>query len=76
MGIPFLHDRVTTSKFSFVVNKVRRKLSNWEAKKLSTVGRITLAQSVLLAIPSYFMQTMLISKGVCVEIEKIVRQFI
>lgn len=76
MGVPVLHDRVTYSTFWFVVDKVRRKLHNWEAKKLSTTGGISLAQSVLLAIPNFFLQTMMIPKEVCAEIEKIVRQFI
>ncbi|MBA0642618.1 hypothetical protein Goklo_026973 [Gossypium klotzschianum] len=35
-----------------------------------------MAQSVLLVIPSYFMQTMLIPKGLCEEIERMVRQFV
>ncbi|XP_016748714.1 uncharacterized protein [Gossypium hirsutum] len=42
-----------------------------EARKLSFAGRVTFAQSVLLAIPSYFMQSLLVPKGVCKEIEKI-----
>ncbi|KHG02494.1 hypothetical protein F383_02784 [Gossypium arboreum] len=37
--------------------------------------RVTLVQSILLTIPNYFMQTMLIPKGVCEEIEKIARWF-
>ncbi|KAA3485757.1 reverse transcriptase [Gossypium australe] len=76
LGIPLLHDRITKSSFNFVIDKVRNKLQNWDARKLSLAGRITLAQSVLLAIPSYLMQSLVIPKGVCDEIEMIVRQFI
>ncbi|KAA3474835.1 GTP cyclohydrolase 1-like [Gossypium australe] len=71
-----LHNRVTRSTLKFVIDKVKSKLQNWDARKLSLAGRVTLAQSVLLAIPSYFMQTMAIPKGVCDEIERIARQFI
>ncbi|KAH1097425.1 hypothetical protein J1N35_014346 [Gossypium stocksii] len=39
-------------------------------------GRITLAQSVLLSIPNYFMQSLMIPRGVCLEIERLARQFI
>ncbi|KAA3471076.1 (+)-neomenthol dehydrogenase-like [Gossypium australe] len=35
-----------------------------------------LAQSILLPIPNYFMQSMLILKGVCAEIKHMVKQFI
>ncbi|KAA3473211.1 LINE-1 reverse transcriptase isogeny [Gossypium australe] len=75
-SVPLLHDRVTKSTLSFVVEKVRHKLQSWEVRKLSMARRVTLAQSILLTIPNYFIQTMLISKGVCEEIEKIVRWFI
>ncbi|MBA0629566.1 hypothetical protein Godav_024105, partial [Gossypium davidsonii] len=76
LGVPLLHNWVTKSTLNFVVKKMRHKLQSWEARKLSIAGRITLAQSVLLAIPNYFMQSMLIRKGVCAEIKRIVRQFI
>lgn len=39
-------------------------------------GRVTLVQSILLSILNYFMQSLMISKGVCLEIEKLARQFI
>ncbi|KAA3466349.1 reverse transcriptase [Gossypium australe] len=76
LGVPLLHDRVTKSTLNFVIEKVKRKVQNWDARKLSLAGCITLAQSVLLAITSYFMQTLAILKGVCEEIERIARQFI
>ncbi|KAA3471573.1 LINE-1 reverse transcriptase isogeny [Gossypium australe] len=76
LGVPIIHYRVTKSTLNFVIDKARSKLQNWDARKLSLAGRITLAQSVLLAIPSYFMQSLVILKGVCDEIERIVRQFI
>ncbi|KAK5825104.1 hypothetical protein PVK06_019908 [Gossypium arboreum] len=41
-----------------------------------TNGRITLAQSVLMAIPDYFMQSMMIPRSICDEIESLVKQFI
>ncbi|KAG8495967.1 hypothetical protein CXB51_009247 [Gossypium anomalum] len=50
--------------------------SSWDARQLSLAGRVTLAQSVLLSIPSYFIQTMMIPKGLCDEIECIVRKFV
>ncbi|KAH1040733.1 hypothetical protein J1N35_042476 [Gossypium stocksii] len=76
LGVPLLHNRVTKSTFSFVIDNIRRKLNNWDARKLSIAGRITLAQSVLLSIPNYFMQSMLIPKGVCAKVERLVRQFV
>ncbi|KAG8480634.1 hypothetical protein CXB51_025228 [Gossypium anomalum] len=76
LGVPLFHERVTNNTLRFVVDKVRNKLSSWDARQLSLAGRVTLAQSVLLSILSYFMQTMMIPKGLCDEIECIVRKFV
>ncbi|KAA3462476.1 reverse transcriptase [Gossypium australe] len=70
------HEKVTNNTLHFVIDKVRSKLCSWDARQLSLVGRITLAQAVLLSISSYFMQSMMIPKGLCDEIEAMVRQFI
>ncbi|KAA3480419.1 LINE-1 reverse transcriptase isogeny [Gossypium australe] len=76
LGVPLFHERVTLSSLRFVVEKSKSRLQRWDARQLSLVGRVTLAQSVLLTIPSYFMQSMMIPQGTCDEIESIVRQFI
>ncbi|XP_012487975.1 uncharacterized protein LOC105801186 [Gossypium raimondii] len=76
LGVPLLHERITKSTLSFIVDKVRKKLQSWDARKLSIAGRITLAQSILLSIPNYFMQSLMIPKGVSADIERLVRQFI
>lgn len=67
---------MTEGTFNFVVEKVRSKFSAWEARNLSLVGRITLAKSVLLAIPSYFMSTIRLPVSACGKIEKLAREFI
>ncbi|MBA0598271.1 hypothetical protein Gorai_008042, partial [Gossypium raimondii] len=54
-GVPLFHKRVTNITMHFVVEKVRGKLQSWDVKRLSIAGRITLAQSILMSIPSYFM---------------------
>ncbi|MBA0733991.1 hypothetical protein Gogos_017945 [Gossypium gossypioides] len=62
LRIPLFHQRVTNSTMYFVVEKVCGKLQSWDAKQLSIVGCVTLKQSALLSIPSYFMQSMLIPR--------------
>ncbi|KAH1045760.1 hypothetical protein J1N35_036544 [Gossypium stocksii] len=76
LGVLLFHQRVTSSTLQFVVEKVRSKLQSYEARKLSFAGRITLAQSVFLSIPSYFMQSMMIPRKTCDDIESLVKQFI
>ncbi|CAN1177369.1 Putative ribonuclease H protein At1g65750 [Linum perenne] len=53
-----------------------QKLSGWKAKSLSLVGRVTLAQSVLAAIPAYAMQTSVLPATTCSDIDKRIRDFV
>lgn len=76
LEVSLLHENVSNNTLRFVVEKVRNKLSSWDVRQLSLVGRVTLTQLVLLSILSYFMQTMLMPKEICDEIECIIRQFI
>ncbi|KAA3475427.1 Retrovirus-related Pol polyprotein LINE-1 [Gossypium australe] len=73
LSVPLFHLRMTNGTMHFVVKKVRRKLQSWDAKRLSIVGRITLAQSILMSIPRYFMQSMMITRSICDEIESLVK---
>ncbi|KAJ1432410.1 Reverse transcriptase-like [Sesbania bispinosa] len=63
------------STYEYLVDQAHKRLASWKADSLSFVGRITLAKSVLQALPSYTMQTVLLPKGVCAKLEKICRSF-
>ncbi|EEF36138.1 conserved hypothetical protein [Ricinus communis] len=52
-----LHGRVGKDAFKGIIDKVKNKLSGWKAKNLSFMGRITLAKSILQAIPIYPMSS-------------------
>ncbi|MCH82962.1 putative ribonuclease H protein [Trifolium medium] len=52
------------------------KLANWKARQLSFAGRVTLAKSVIEAIPIYPMMTNKIPKSCLEEIQKLQRNFI
>ncbi|MCH79697.1 putative ribonuclease H protein [Trifolium medium] len=52
------------------------KLSSWKANQLSFTGRVTLAKSVIEAIPIYPMMTNIIPKACLAEIPKMQRRFI
>ncbi|KAK5775092.1 hypothetical protein PVK06_042959 [Gossypium arboreum] len=69
LGVPLFPRRVTKSILDFLVEKVQNRLPSWDAKSLSFAGRVTLTQFVLMTIPSYFMQSSLVPKGVCDAIE-------
>jgi len=52
------------------------KLSAWKAKNMSLVGRTTLIKFMLLAIPTYVMQSERLPRSVCDELDKMSRGFL
>ncbi|KAK5775823.1 hypothetical protein PVK06_043768 [Gossypium arboreum] len=70
------HRRITNSILNFLVEKARSQLPSWDAKRLSFAGRVILAQSILLTILSYLMQSTLVPKEIYESIEELARQFI
>lgn len=76
LGMLLLHKRVTASSFYFLTSEVRNNLNGWESRKLSLASKITLAKSVMLAIPNYSMSIAHILVSICSEIETIARNFI
>lgn len=55
LGFPILTGRKEKADYSFLVDKVRRKLTGWKASTLSQAGRVTLVQSCIMSIPNYVM---------------------
>ena len=76
LGMPLLHLRVNKATYQTILDKVDKRLIGWNAAHLSLAGRITLAHSVLQAMPIYTMQTTLLPASVCGKIEKSCRRFI
>jgi mannosylglycoprotein endo-beta-mannosidase len=76
LGAPMLHQRISRNSYTFIIDKMRKKLSSWKSNNLSFAGRVTLAQSSLSCIAGYVMQTTNIPASICEEAEKICRDFI
>ncbi|CAN1178468.1 Putative ribonuclease H protein At1g65750 [Linum perenne] len=76
LGVPVLHNRVTVQTYQFILDHMDKRLSGWKANSLSLAGRVTLAQSVLAAIPSYVMQTAVLPVSICTEIDKRICSFV
>ncbi|CAN1826458.1 Putative ribonuclease H protein At1g65750 [Linum perenne] len=76
LGVPILHERTSPQTYQGIVDRISHKLSGWKVKSLSLAGRVTLAQSVLAAIPAYVMQTAMIPATTCEAIDKLIRDFI
>ncbi|XP_039065453.1 uncharacterized protein LOC120210860 [Hibiscus syriacus] len=63
LGVPLLHSRITKASYSYIVSRVRDKLTEWKEKSLSLARRITLAKAELSVIHSYSIQSMMLPKG-------------
>ncbi|OMO84846.1 reverse transcriptase [Corchorus capsularis] len=76
LGVPIIHTKVTRSTYSYVIDRVLKKLANWKGKVLSYAGRRTLIQSSLSSIPVYTMQTALLPVSVCEKLDQVSRNFL
>ena len=76
LGVPLFHKKVNASTFSYVTDKLMKRLSSWKASSLSLAGRLTLCKSVGGAIAIYPMQSTLLPSAVCLEVDKKVRSFL
>ncbi|KAE8674734.1 hypothetical protein F3Y22_tig00111719pilonHSYRG00029 [Hibiscus syriacus] len=76
LDVSVLHSRMKVTDFDFIFDKFRGKLNGWAVRTLLLAGHVTLAKSVLSAIPTYFIQVMSFPKRVYDEIESETRRFI
>ena len=75
LGAEIIQGRVNRCTFKYTVEKMKSKLTGWKAKKLSLAGRVTLANSVLQAMPLYLMMSVKFSVLTCNEIDKVIPNF-
>ncbi|XP_057419022.1 uncharacterized protein LOC130713254 [Lotus japonicus] len=76
LGFPIHIGRVRKEDFSFIVDRVSARLATWKASLLNKPARVTLAKSVLSAIPVYVMQLNWLPQSVCDQLDMVVRRFI
>jgi hypothetical protein len=75
LGQPIITGRAKNQMFNFILDKIWKKLKGWKEKHLSFAGRGTLIKAVAQAIPTYFMSSYLLPKGVCNQIESLTSRF-
>lgn len=76
LGMPLGHNPRGKSFWDPVISKVEKRLAGWKRGFLSKGGKLVLIQSVLSALPIYFMSVFKMPIGVAVELEKIMRRFL
>jgi hypothetical protein len=75
LGLPVLFGRSKKEIFSFVKDRVWKKIKGWKEKCLSRAGKGTLIKAVAQAIPNYIMSCYKIPVGCCKDIEGMLAKF-
>ena len=76
LGLPLGRNPNSSSFWEPVLDRVSSKLDGWKKAFLSLGGRITLIQSSLTHIPSYFLSLFKIPISIALRIEKLQRDFL
>lgn len=61
--------------FTYIIERVRQRTSNWSAKFLSPAGKEVLLKSVAMAMSVYSMSCFKLPMGVIAEIDSILMRF-
>ncbi|KAL8170546.1 hypothetical protein V2J09_022350 [Rumex salicifolius] len=76
IDIPFLHKSMNKNTFSGIIANIQSKLNGWKSRLLNVAGRVTLTRSVISAIPTHSMSTVLLPASTCDAIDRICGNFI
>nr|KYP53471.1 Putative ribonuclease H protein At1g65750 family [Cajanus cajan] len=76
LGLPIGANPRRKEIWNPVLEKIKRRLSNWKGKVLSMAGRVQLINLVLTSLPLYYLSFYKIPKGVSSKISRLQRQFL
>jgi hypothetical protein len=71
LGVPLIGRAPRRQDFQYLIDQVSVKLAAWKANQLSLAGRLTLAKSVIEAVPTYPMMSSRIPKTCLDEIQRL-----
>ncbi|XP_058768347.1 uncharacterized protein LOC131642080 [Vicia villosa] len=75
LGLPSMIGRSKKAVFSFIKDRIWRRINSWSGRSLSKAGKEVMIKSVLQSIPAYIMSIYLIPDGVVNDIEKMLNSF-
>ena len=75
LGLPSLVGKNKKASFSYIKERVWRKLQGWKGKLLSQADREVLIKAIVQTIPTYAMGCFKLPLGLCHEIEAMVKKF-
>ena len=76
LGVPINNKSLTDIDWQILIDKIEKKLQTWKGSLLSLGGRVTLLNSVLSAIPLYWLSIYRLPVKIRHKIDKIRRKFL
>uniref|UniRef100_A0A803Q3C3 Reverse transcriptase domain-containing protein n=1 Tax=Cannabis sativa TaxID=3483 RepID=A0A803Q3C3_CANSA len=76
LGIPISFKKISRSECQCLLEKMTSRIRMWSTRNLSYMGRVTLINSVLLAIHTYWAQIFILPKKLLKDIEATCRSFL
>lgn len=75
LGLPIHIGRSKTAIFSYLKERLTKKLVSWRSNVLSSAGKEVLIKAVAQAMPQYVMNYYLLPKGLCEDLQQRCAQF-
>ena len=76
LGVPLLTKRMTSSDYSPLINRVKKRITSWTARQLSLAGRLQLINSVIHSITNFWMSVYRLPKQCIKEIDQLCSSFL
>ncbi|XP_062108101.1 uncharacterized protein LOC133818979 [Humulus lupulus] len=76
LGIPVCSKKISAVECNGILEKMVARIKVWSTRNLSYMGRVTLINSVLITIHSYWAQIMILPKILLRDVEAICRAFL
>ncbi|XP_058774349.1 uncharacterized protein LOC131648625 [Vicia villosa] len=75
LGLPSMIGRGKKVIFSYVKDRIWKKINSWSGRSLSRAGKDVMIKSVLQAIPAYVMSLFILPETLISDIEKMLNSF-
>ncbi|GAU48920.1 hypothetical protein TSUD_301750 [Trifolium subterraneum] len=75
LGLPSMVGRSKKAIFSYIKDRIWKRINSWRGRALSKAGKEIMIKSVLQAIPSYVMSMFILPASLIDDIEKMINVF-
>lgn len=75
LGLPVLIRKLKKETFSYVKDRLWKKLHSWRGSLLSSANRELLVKTMAQALPTYSMQSFILPKSFCDEVNVMIAKF-